>query len=92
MNALIQPIILIYRLLLTFGVGYLCCYFIALNLAFLLQSLLPKAEAVYLAALIALICYVAFVISIFCIQNLKKLTLYSLIPLTFLFTFSRFIG
>lgn len=92
MKNLIQPATLIYRLLLTFGVGYLCCYFIALNLAFLLQSLLPKAESVYLAALVALICYIAFIISIFCIQNLKKLTLYSLTPLILLFTFSQFIG
>lgn len=92
MKALVQPVILIYRLLLTFGVGYLCCYFVALNLAFLLQSVVPKAESVYLAALVALICYVIFIIFIFCIQNLKKLTLYSLIPLILLFTFSQFIG
>ncbi len=92
MNALIQPITVLYRLLLTFGVGYLCCYFIAVDLAFLLQSVLPKAESVYLAALIALISYVVFIITIFCIQNLKKLTLYSLVPLILLFTFAQYIG
>jgi hypothetical protein len=65
---------------------------IALDLAYFLQAFLPKAESVYLAAVIALIFYVCFVIGIFCIQSLKKLSVYSLLPFLSLFTISRFIG
>lgn len=87
-----DPLAVLYRLGMSFGIGYLCSYFIALDLAYFLQAYLPKAESVYLAAFIALIFYVGFVIGIFCIQSLKKLSVYSLIPLISLFTISRFIG
>ncbi|MDT0200167.1 MULTISPECIES: hypothetical protein [unclassified Acinetobacter] len=92
MSIVVQPLAILYRLGMTFGIGYLCSYLIALDLAYFLQAYLPKAESVYLAAFTALIFYVCFVIGIFCIQSLKKLSIYSLIPLLILFLFSRFIG
>lgn len=92
MSVVVQPLAILYRLGMTFGIGYLCSYLIALDLAYFLQAYLPKAESVYLAAVIALIFYVCFVIGIFCIQSLKKLSVYSLLPFLSLFTISRFIG
>lgn len=92
MNALLSSFRLIYRLLLTFAVGYLCSYWIALELAHLFQFYLPKAESVFLAALIALVFYLVFVLGLFCIQSLKKLSLYSLTPALLLFALSRCIG
>ena len=86
MSVVVQPLAILYRLGMTFGIGYLCSYLIALDLAYFLQAYLPKA------AFTALIFYVCFVIGIFCIQSLKKLSIYSLIPLLILFLFSRFIG
>lgn len=50
-----QPLAILYRLGMSFGVGYLCSYLIALDLAYFLQAFLPKAESVYLAAFTALI-------------------------------------
>lgn len=88
----LQPLAILYRLGMSFGIGYLCSYLIALDLAYFLQASLSKAESVYLAAFIALIFYVCFVIGIFCIQSLKTLSVYSLIPLIVLFVISRFIG
>jgi len=92
MSVVVQPLAIFYRLGMSFGMGYLCSYLIALDLAYFLQAFLPKAESVYLAAVIALIFYVCFVIGIFCIQSLKTLSVYSLIPLIVLFVISRFIG
>jgi hypothetical protein len=92
MSVVVQPLAIFYRLGMSFGMGYLCSYLIAFDLAYFLQAFLPKAESVYLAAVIALIFYVCFVISIFCIQSLKKLSVYSLLPFLSLFTISRFIG
>jgi len=92
MSVVVQPLAIFYRLGMSFGMGYLCSYLIALDLAYFLQAFLPKAESVYLAAVIALIFYVCFVIGIFCIQSLKKLSVYSVLPLLILFLFSRFIG
>lgn len=92
MISTLQPLAILYRLGMSFGIGYLCSYLIALDLAYFLQVSLPKAESVYLAAFIALIFYVCFVIGIFCIQSLKTLSVYSLIPLIVLFVISRFIG
>lgn len=92
MSVVVQPLAIFYRLGMSFGMGYLCSYLIALDLAYFLQACLPKAESVYLAAVIALIFYVCFVIGIFCIQSLKKLSVYSLLPFLSLFTISRFIG
>lgn len=92
MSVVVQPLAIFYRLGMSFGMGYLCSYLIALDLAYFLQAFLPKAESVYLAAVIALIFYVCFVIGIFSIQSLKKLSVYSLLPFLSLFTISRFIG
>ena len=92
MISTLQPLAILYRLGMSFGIGYLCSYLIALDLAYFLQASLPKAESVYLDAFIALIFYVCFVIGIFCIQSLKTLSVYSLIPLIVLFVISRFIG
>ncbi len=92
MISTLQPLAILYRLGMSFGIGYLCSYLIAFDLAYFLQASLPKAESVYLAAFIALIFYVCFVIGIFCIQSLKTLSVYSLIPLIVLFVISRFIG
>jgi len=92
MISTLQPLAILYRLGMSFGIGYLCSYLIALDLAYFLQASLPKAESVYLAAFIALIFYVCFVIGIFCIQSLKTLSVYSLIlPIVF-FVISSFIG
>ena len=92
MISTLQPLAILYRLGMSFGIGYLCSYLIALDLSYFLQASLPKAESVYLAAFIALIFYVCFVIGIFCIQSLKTLSVYSLIPLIVLFVISRIIG
>ncbi|WP_436917879.1 hypothetical protein [Acinetobacter schindleri] len=92
MSVVVQPLAIFYRLGMSFGMGYLCSYLIAFDLAYFLQAFLPKAESVYLAAFTALIFYVCFVIGIFCIRSLKKLSVYSLIPFLSLFTISRFIG
>ena len=92
MSVVVQPLAIFYRLGMSFGMGYLCSYLIAFDLSYFLQAFLPKAESVYLAAVIALIFYVCFVIGIFCIQSLKKLSVYSLLPFLSLFTISRFIG
>lgn len=92
MISIMQPLAIVYRLGVTFGIGYICSYLIALDMAYFLQAYLPKAESVYLAAFTALIFYVCFVIGVFCIQSLKKLSIYSLIPFIILFLFYRFIG
>lgn len=92
MISIMQPLTIVYRLGVTFGIGYICSYLIALDMAYFLQAYLPKAESVYLAAFTALIFYVCFVIGVFCIQSLKKLSIYSLIPFIILFLFYRFIG
>lgn len=92
MISIMQPLAIVYRLGITFGIGYICSYLIALDMAYFLQAYLPKAESVYLAAFTALIFYVCFVIGVFCIQSLKKLSIYSLIPFIILFLFYRFIG
>lgn len=92
MISIMQPLAIVYRLGVTFGIGYICSYLIALDMAYFLQAYLPKAESVYLAAFTALIFYVCFVIGVFCIQSLKKLSIYSLIPFIILLLFYRFIG
>ncbi len=92
MISIMQPLAIVYRLGITFGIGYICSYLIALDMAYFLQAYLPKAESVYLAAFTALIFYVCFVIGVFCIQSLKKLSIYSLIPFIILLLFYRFIG
>lgn len=91
MISVMQPLAILYRLGMSFGVGYLCSYLIALDLAYFLQAFLPKAESVYLAA------FTALIFMSVCDWNLlypkfKKLSIYSLIPLIVLFVISRFIG
>lgn len=92
MISVMQRLNILYRLFISFGVGYLCCYFLAIIFAYLLNFCLPKAESVFLSAFITFIFYVCFVIATFCIQSLKKLSLFSLIPLLILSLFSHSIG
>ncbi|KJV45550.1 hypothetical protein CAP42_02765 [Acinetobacter indicus] len=90
--SVIQPLAVLYRLGICFGMGYLGSDLIACDLAYFLQAYFPKAESVYLAAFIALIFYICFVIGTFCIQSLKKLSVYGLVPIILLFILSHFTG
>lgn len=90
--SVIQPFAVLYRLGICFGMGYLGSDLIGRDLAYFLQAYFPKAESVYLAAFTALIFYICFVIGTFCIQSLKKLSVYGLVSIILLFILSRFTG
>lgn len=80
------------RFLIAFGMGYLCCYFLALDLTLFFHQFWPKAESIYLAALIALIFFICFVIFTFCAQRLKLFSTISIAVLLGLFSISKSIG
>ncbi|KHF77790.1 hypothetical protein PJ15_0846 [Acinetobacter sp. neg1] len=67
-----------YRFALTFVLGYLCMMYLSLSLTSLFVRVLDKAEAIYLAAFIAILFYLIFIIISFCSHSLLKLTLISL--------------
>ncbi|KYQ83451.1 hypothetical protein AWW72_13990 [Acinetobacter sp. NRRL B-65365] len=67
-----------YRFALTFVLGYLCMIYLSLSLTSLFVHVLDKAEAIYLAAFIAILFYLIFIIISFCSHSLLKLTLISL--------------
>ncbi|GAA5630047.1 hypothetical protein Acal02_00644 [Acinetobacter calcoaceticus] len=67
-----------YRFALTFVLGYLCMMYLSLSLTSLFVRVLDKAEAIYLAAFIAILFYLIFIILSFCSHSLLKLTLISL--------------
>jgi uncharacterized membrane protein YciS (DUF1049 family) len=64
----------LYRFFLAFILGYFCTSLLINNLTLLFHYVLPKAESIYLAALISLLFFVGFVINSFCICSLRKLS------------------
>lgn len=77
-----------YRFVLTFALGYVCMVYLCLSLTSLLSHLFDKAEAIYLAAFIAMLFYLLFVIVSFCLDSLVKLTWVSLVLAGVLFGLS----
>ncbi|ENW04956.1 hypothetical protein [Acinetobacter beijerinckii] len=67
-----------YRFVLTFVLGYICTMYLCISLTSLFKNAINKAEAIYLAAFIAILFYVVFIILSFCVHSLLKLTLISL--------------
>lgn len=67
----------LYRFVIAFILGFICSALLSLALTHLFYLSLPKAESIFLAAFISLLFYVFFVMTCFCIQSLKKLTLMS---------------
>lgn len=83
---------ILYRVLLAFVIGYVCTYFFTINLTNFFAEYLPKAEAIFLAAFIAILFYLAFVLMSFSIQTLKKLSAIATACLLVLFLLSRWIA
>lgn len=81
-----------YRFMITFLLGYICTSLLTHNLTVLLHSLLPKAEAIYLAAFISILFFVGFVITSFCICSLRKLSVMSTGLLAVLYGTYRILG
>lgn len=75
---LVYRLSIFYRFALTFVLGYLCMMYLSLSLTSLFVRVLDKAEAIYLAAFIAILFYLIFIIISFCSNSLLKLTLISL--------------
>ena len=75
---LVYRLSIFYRFALTFVLGYLCMMYLSLSLTSLFVRVLDKAEAIYLAAFIAILFYLIFIILSFCSHSLLKLTLISL--------------
>lgn len=75
---LVYRLSIFYRFALTFVLGYLCMMYLSLSLTSLFVRVLDKAEAIYLAAFIAIFFYLIFIIISFCSHSLLKLTLISL--------------
>lgn len=92
LHALRSPLAVLYRVMVAFLLGYLCTYFFTINLTDLFHHYLPKAESIYLAAFIAILFYLGFVIMIFCIQTLKKMSMISMSILLILFVASKWIS
>nr|WP_162937197.1 hypothetical protein [Acinetobacter baylyi] len=66
-----------YRFVIAFIVGFISTIFFSITLSYLFAMALPKAEAIYLSAFCSILFYAFFVIMMFCIQSLVRLTLYS---------------
>lgn len=81
-----------YRFLLVFGMGFACMAYLSLGLTGIFLLTLDKAEAIYLAAFIAILFYVFFVIIGFCIQSLLKLTGLSVVLCALFFFATRMVG
>lgn len=77
--SLVYRLGIFYRFVLSFVVGYLCMMYLSLGLGALLSHILDKAEAIYLAAFISILFYLAFIILSFCAHSLWKLSLTSLV-------------
>ena len=92
MHKVQYPLSILYRFILAFGLGYICSYLLSLSLTDLFYPYLAKAESIYLAAFSALVFYIIFVISSFCIQSLKKLSTIILSLLSMLFLLSKLVG
>lgn len=67
----------LYRFIIAFIVGYICTSLLIHNLTLILNTVLPKAESIYLAAFFSLLFFIGFVISSFCIYTVRKLSLIS---------------
>ncbi len=67
----------LYRFIIAFVLGYICTSLLIHNLTLILNTVLPKAESIYLAAFISLLFFIGFVISSFCIYTVRKLSLIS---------------
>lgn len=67
----------LYRFIIAFILGYICTSLLIHNLTLILNTVLPKAESIYLAAFISLLFFISFVISSFCIYTVRKLSLIS---------------
>lgn len=67
----------LYRFVVAFVIGFISAALLSLDLTYLLNHQLAKAESIYLAAFISLIFYASYVITSFCIQSLLRLTLIS---------------
>lgn len=67
----------LYRFIIAFILGYICTSLLIHNLTLILNTVLPKAESIYLAAFISLLFFIGFVISSFCIYTVRKLSLIS---------------
>ncbi len=67
----------LYRFIIAFILGYICTSLLIHNLTLILNTVLPKAESIYLAACISLLFFIGFVISSFCIYTVRKLSLIS---------------
>lgn len=65
----------LYRFIIAFVLGYICTSLLIHNLTLILNTVLPKAESIYLAAFISLLFFIGFVISSFCIYTVRKLSL-----------------
>ncbi|WP_252718912.1 hypothetical protein [Acinetobacter oleivorans] len=81
-----------YRFLLVFGMGFTCMAYLSLGLIGIFLLTLDKAEAIYLAAFIAILFYVIFVIVGFCVQSLLKLTGLSIVLCALFFFVTRMVG
>lgn len=81
-----------YRCLLVFGMGFACMAYLSLGLIGIFLLTLDKAEAIYLAAFIAILFYVIFVIIGFCVQSLLKLTGLSIVLCALFFFVTRMVG
>jgi hypothetical protein len=82
----------LYRFVIAFILGFICTALLSLTLTHLFHLSLPKAESIFLAAFISLIFYVFFVMTFFCIQSLKKLTLMSTASCAVLFVLFLGVG
>lgn len=67
----------LYRFIIAFILGYICTSLLIHNLTLILNTVLPKAESIYLAAFFSLLFFIGFVISSFCIYTVRKLSLIS---------------
>jgi hypothetical protein len=72
--------------------GFACMAYLSIGLTGIFLLSLDKAEAIYLAAFIAILFYVVFVIAGFCIQSLLKLTGLSIVLCALFFFVTRMVG
>lgn len=74
LSKLHNPILVLYRFILAFVVGYVCTNFLVFDLTLIFKHYLAQAEAVYLPAFIGLIFFIVYVIYSFIIPSLTKLS------------------
>lgn len=81
-----------YRFVLTFATGYFCACYLSLLLTTMFLHFLAKAEAIYLACFVSILFYVFFVIFSFCLNAVRRLTIFSIISCIVIFTLAQVIG